>query len=152
MVALPLTKQRICKPRFGQLRNLAIVRPVRRFVDPKNDIAFNKLFTAEQNKPLLLSFLNSILRRKGYDIIKEVELLPQELPIRSILDVSCRDRSGRRYIVETQNKNLRSYIPRLEYYASRVYSDQLPHHAPYDDLRPVILVAVSNYKVFPKKV
>ena len=63
MAVLPVAKQRICRMRFDQLRNLrnlSIASPAGRFFDPKNAIAFNKLFGVEANKPLLLSFLNSI--------------------------------------------------------------------------------------------
>ncbi|CAG8597761.1 6678_t:CDS:2 [Funneliformis mosseae] len=151
-------KQRTCRIGLNYLRNLATVRPVRRFFDPKNDVAFKKIFGVKQNKSLLLSFLNSILRREGDNMIEEVELLPQELfpqyedSKKSILDVSCQDKKGRKYIVEMQNKRLSSFIQRLEYYASRTYSDQLFEGADYLELKPVILLAIANHNIFPKKI
>jgi len=59
MVVYPLVKQRTCRMGLNHLRNLATVG---HFFDPKNDVAFKKIFGVEQNKPLLLSFLNSMLR------------------------------------------------------------------------------------------
>ncbi|CAG8541802.1 12900_t:CDS:2, partial [Funneliformis caledonium] len=139
---IQLYKQRTCRMGLNHLRNLATVRPVRRFFNPKNDVAFKKIFGVKQNKLFLLSFLNLILRREGDNMIEEVELLPQELSPqyedskKSILDVSCQDKKGRKYIVEMQNKRLSSFIQRLEYYASRIYSDQLFEGADYLELKP----------------
>ena len=155
MFKMALVKQRTCRMGLNHLRNLATVR---RFFDPKNDVAFKKVFGVEQNKPLLLSFLNSILRREDDNMIEEVELLSQELTPRyedskkSILDVSCRDKKGHRYIVEMQNKRLSSFIQRLEYYASRTYSDQLFKGIDYLELKPVILLAIANHNIFPREI
>ena len=91
-------------------------------------------------------------------MIEEVELLPQELSPRyedakkSILDVSCHDKKGHRYIVEMQNKRLSSFIQRLEYYASRTYSDQLFKGIDYLELKPVILLAIANHNIFPREI
>jgi len=91
-------------------------------------------------------------------MIEEVELLPQELTPRyehskkSILDVSCRDKKGHRYIVEMQNRRLSSFIQRLEYYASRTYSDQLFKGIDYLELKPVILLVIANHNIFPREI
>lgn len=36
-----------------------------RYFDPKNDVAFKKLFGTEDKKPLLMEFLNAILGLSG---------------------------------------------------------------------------------------
>ncbi|RHZ81557.1 hypothetical protein Glove_118g6 [Diversispora epigaea] len=134
-----LVKERACRRSFNQLRNSTTVS---RFFDPKNDVAFKKLFGEEQSKPILLNFLNSILRRKGDDFIQEVSLLPQEQSPRyedtrkTILDVLCCDKKGHKYIVEMQNKRLSSFIQKMECYASRTYSDQLFKDVDYLELKP----------------
>ncbi|CAG8457290.1 10479_t:CDS:1 [Diversispora eburnea] len=150
MVVYSLIKQ--SSMRFNQLRNL---KTARRFFDPKNDVAFKKIFGVESNKPLLLSLLNLTLRRKDDDMIEDVNLLPQEkIPQfkKSILDVVCCDKKGRRYIVEIQNKRLSSFIQRLEYCASRTYSEQLFQGADYLELKPVILLTIVNHNIFPNSV
>ncbi|CAG8589748.1 3573_t:CDS:1 [Diversispora eburnea] len=150
-----LVKERACRRSFNQLRNFATVS---RFFDPKNDVAFKKLFGEKHNQQILLSFLNSILRRKGDDMIQEVSLLPQEQfpqfedTRKTILDVLCRDKKGHRYIVEMQNKRLGSFIQRMEYYASRTYSDQLFKNVNYFELKQVILLAIANHNIFPSEV
>jgi len=45
MAVYPLVKQRSCRMGLNHLRNLATVR---RFFDPKNDVAFKKIFGVEK--------------------------------------------------------------------------------------------------------
>ena len=129
-----------------------------RFYDAKNDVAFRRLFAREENKPLLISFLNSVLRREGEDIIEDVEILPPELvpdiveAKRSILDVRCRDRKNFQFIIEMQNRRLASFIQRAQYYVARTYVDQIWQGDEYLELRPVILLAILNHKIFPEDI
>ncbi|RKZ74978.1 MAG: hypothetical protein DRR19_29665 [Candidatus Parabeggiatoa sp. nov. 1] len=52
------------------------------FVNPKNDIAFKKIFGNEKKKEILISFLNAVLDLKGIKEIKEIDKF--HLFIRSI--------------------------------------------------------------------
>ncbi len=87
-----------------------------KFLDPKNDVAFRRIFGTEKNKDILIHFLNDILGFTGKDEIKEIEFLStiQDAEIaskkQSIVDVLCRDSSGNRYIIEmVRPESLRSY-------------------------------------------
>ena len=52
-----------------------------RFADPKNDLAFKKIFGNENKKEILISFLNAILDFKAGRIIKDVALAnPYQIP------------------------------------------------------------------------
>lgn len=52
-----------------------------RFVDPKNDIAFKKIFGDENHTEILISFLNATLDFKGDYKIKSVKILnPYQVP------------------------------------------------------------------------
>ncbi|MDR2547896.1 MAG: Rpn family recombination-promoting nuclease/putative transposase, partial [Rickettsiales bacterium] len=46
-----------------------------KFLDPKNDVAFCRIFGTEKNKDILIHFLNDILGFTGKDEIKEIEFL-----------------------------------------------------------------------------
>jgi hypothetical protein len=46
-----------------------------KFLDPKNDIAFRKVFGSEQHKDMVVHFINDILERKGSEQIDNVEFL-----------------------------------------------------------------------------
>ena len=46
-----------------------------KFLDPKNDVAFKKIFGTEKNKDILIHFLNDIITFKENGPIKEVTFL-----------------------------------------------------------------------------
>ena len=46
-----------------------------RFADPKNDLAFKKIFGDENHKNILISFLNSVLDFQGNKMIVDVDLV-----------------------------------------------------------------------------
>ncbi len=89
---------------------------ISKFLDPKNDVAFRRIFGTEKNKDILIHFLNDILGFTGKDEVKEIEFLStiQDAEIasdkQSIVDVLCRGSSGNRYIIEmVRPESLRSY-------------------------------------------
>ncbi len=52
-----------------------------RFADPKNDMAFKKIFGDETKKEILISFLNSVLDFKDDQAIAQVSLAnPYQVP------------------------------------------------------------------------
>ena len=77
-----------------------------RYLDPKADLTFKKVFG--EHPDLVMSFLNALLPLEAGEEIEDIEYLPAELvpenPLRkdSIVDVRCRDRQGRQFIVEMQ--------------------------------------------------
>ncbi len=87
-----------------------------KFLDPKNDISFKRIFGTEKNKDILIHFLNDILGFTGKNEIKGIEFLStiQDPDIaakkQSIVDVLCRDENGLQVIVEmVRPESLRSY-------------------------------------------
>ena len=79
-----------------------------KFLDPKNDIAFRKVFGSEKHKDIVIHFINDILELKGNDQIENVEFLSpiQDPEIaskkQSIVDVLCKAKNGIQIIVEMQ--------------------------------------------------
>jgi predicted transposase/invertase (TIGR01784 family) len=69
----------------------------------------------------------------------------------SIVDVLCEDQNGVRFIVEMQVAKSPGFEKRAQYYASKVYSDQLRIGEDYKNLKEVIFLAIANYVVFPEK-
>jgi len=127
-----------------------------RFFNPRNDVAFKKVFV--QHEGLTRSFLNSTLRLEGNRQIKSVEFLPTErLPLtseskKSILDVLCTDQRGFQYIIEVQNKYMQNYVQRVQHYVSHLYSGQLETADDYLELKPVTLLSLLNHSIFPGEV
>ena len=68
-----------------------------KFLDPKNDFCFKKIFGTEKNKDILIHFLNDILKYEGNEQITEVTFLktiqdPEIAAYRqSIVDVLCKE-------------------------------------------------------------
>ncbi|KJW04275.1 putative permease [Orientia tsutsugamushi str. Sido] len=130
-----------------------------RFLDPKNDVAFKKIFGSEKNKDILIHFLNDILLFEGNREITEVEFLGTILDAdiaskkESIVDVLCKDKNGAQYIIEMQVDPTQGFEKRAQYYAAKAYGRQ-PNRGKegkYSDLKEVIFIAIADYKLFPNK-
>ena len=126
-----------------------------KFLDPKNDLAFKRVFGSEKNKDILIPFLNDILDHQYIGEIREITFLPTvQAPKvaarkQSIVDVLCQDQNGVQYIVEMQITATAGFERRALYYASRAYSGQLFEGDNYNKLRDVIFLAITNFTMFP---
>lgn len=122
-----------------------------RYLDPKNDLIFKKVFG--QHPHLLISFLNALLPLESP--IVSVEYLPHELapeiPVlkHSIVDVRCKDQNGRHFIVEMQMLWTPSFKSRVLFNASKVYISQLDRGRDYNVLHPVYALSLVN-EIFEK--
>ena len=135
---------------------------ITKFLDPKNDIAFRRIFGSEKNKDILIHFINDVLELKGGDKVKEVTFLSTiQIPEiaakkQSIVDVLCKDENGVQIIVEMQVSPQAGFEKRAQYYAAKAYSRQLEkgqkEGARYIDLKAVIFIAISDNIIFPEKV
>ena len=71
-----------------------------KFADPKNDLAFKKIFGNSKHTNILISFLNSVLDFKDEKSIVKVELLnPYQVPKipelkETILDIQATNKQG----------------------------------------------------------
>ena len=125
-----------------------------KFLDPKNDVAFKKIFGDENHKNLTISFLNNILNLSGVKAIKSVkfqttEKMPDRIKGKKIFfDVYCVDNQDNHYIIEIQLLNEYNFVERSEYYLSRALMLQLDKGDDYQDLLPVIFVGIVNYPLF----
>ncbi|MBA8755010.1 Rpn family recombination-promoting nuclease/putative transposase [Wolbachia endosymbiont of Drosophila bicornuta] len=128
-----------------------------KFLDPKNDVAFRRIFGTEKNKDILIHFLNDILGFTGKDEIKEIEFLStiQDAEIaskkQSIVDVLCRDENGVQVIVEMQVAKTKGFEKRAQYYAAKAYSRQADKGDQYQDLTEIIFIAIADCILFPNK-
>ena len=129
-----------------------------KYLNPRNDIAFKKIFGTEKNKDILIHFLNDVIVTGGNGEIKKVTLLnPTQYPDiatskQSVVDVLCEDEHGITYIVEMQVAKVAGFEKRAQYYAAKAYASQ-PEKGDktYDHLKAVIFLAITEYEMFPKK-
>jgi len=128
-----------------------------KFLDPKNDVAFKKIFGTEKNKEILIHFLNDMLTFQGNRAIKDVTFLktiqdPETAANKtSIVDILCKDKKGNQYIVEMQVAKEKGFEKRAQYYASKAYISQTHIGGKYHDLKEIIFLAISDFIMFPKK-
>ncbi|VXD16558.1 conserved hypothetical protein [Planktothrix serta PCC 8927] len=125
-----------------------------RFINPKTDFAFKKIFGSEDSKDILISFLNSILYPENPAIEDLTILNPYQAPkIRGIkdtyLDVKATITGNKTVIIEMQILNIEGFEKRILYNAAKAYSIQLKSGEDYTLLNPVIAVTITDFEMFP---
>ena len=126
-----------------------------KFLNPRNDLAFKRIFGSERNKDILMHFLNDILNRGSP--IEEVTFLktiqdPEIAPLRvSVVDVMCEDQDKNRFIIEMQLSHEKGFDRRALYYAARTYCSQRTKKKKFYDLKDVYFLAITDFAPFPKK-
>ena len=128
-----------------------------RYLDPKNDLSFKKIFGEEKHKRIPIDFLNAVYHLTGDRKITYLEFLnpiqPPKVAARkeSIVDVLVQDQRGSKYIVEMQVVKVEGFEKRAQYYAAKTYLAYFGKGKKYHDLKKVIFLAITDYLVFPKK-
>jgi len=126
-----------------------------KFVDPKNDVAFRKIFGSENKKEILISFLNNILCFAGSD--KEITDITLQNPYQvpklaglkeTILDIKAVDKRDIHYIIEMQVFHTAAFEKRVLYYVSKAYSQQLDKAENYPKLNQVIFLGFLDFELF----
>ena len=119
-----------------------------RYLDPKADLTFKKIFG--EHKDLLMSLLNALLPLEKDRQVESLEYLPAELvpdlPLgkNSIVDVRCKDKKGRQFIVEMQMLWTPAFQQRVLFNASKAFVRQLKRNRKYELLQPVYSLNLVN--------
>ena len=128
-----------------------------KFADPKNDLAFKKIFGNENKKEILISFLNSVLDFKDEKTIVSVSLdNPYQLPDikelkETILDIKATNQNGDKFIVEMQKKDLSNFDKRSLYYTAKAYVSQIDKGEEIINLKKVYYIALLDFNMFENK-
>ena len=121
-----------------------------RYLDPKNDLTFKKIFG--EHPDILIDLLNNLLpfTQEKANKITEISYLPSDLvPINpiskySIVDVRCLDVTGRQFVIEMQMFWTDSFKSRVLFNSSKAYVRQLGSGEQYKTLMPVYSVNLVN--------
>ena len=125
-----------------------------RFLNPKTDFAFKKIFGSETSRDILISFLNAILGLEHPYLIQEVDILDPYLAPKikgvkdTYLDVRVRDENGRSYIIEMQVLNVAGFEKRILYNACKAYVNQIGRGEHYTELFEVIAITITDFIMF----
>lgn len=118
-------------------------------INPKVDFAFKKLFGSEENKDILMAFINSILSEEQQvkDIILKnpYNIANYKKDKMSILDIKAVDEKGVWYDIEMQLSEQVFYEKRAFYYWARVYADQMQGEYDYDKLKKTISINILDF-------
>jgi len=120
-----------------------------KYLDPKADLTFKKIFGEHKN--LVKSLLNAMLPLKDDERVEHLEYWPAEkIPRRtqiekdSIVDVCCRDNKHREFIVEMQMTWTEAFKNRVLLNASKAYVAQTEVGESYGQLQPVYALNFVN--------
>ena len=123
----------------------------RKYLDPKADLTFKKVFGEHKN--LMISFLNALLPLDKGKQVESIEYLPPEMvpdnpdKKNSIVDVRCEETGGRKFIVEMQLNWTTAFKERVLFNAAKAYVRQIDRSEKYKLLQPVYSLNLVN-KVF----
>ncbi|BDD07164.1 Rpn family recombination-promoting nuclease/putative transposase [Aureibacter tunicatorum] len=123
---------------------------IEKFINPFTDFGFKKLFGEEQNKDLLIDFLNQLLPEK--DQIKDLSFHQNEHYSRSaedrqaIFDLYCENQDGEKFIIELQRAKQTNFKERSLYYASFPIQEQAKSGMDWKfDLKGVYTIGIMNF-------
>ena len=123
-----------------------------KYLNPKADLTFKLVFG--EHPDLVMSLLNALLPLPEDGQIESVEYLSPEMvpdnPAKkdSIVDVRCKDRQGRQFIVEMQLYWNEEFKRRVLLNASKAIVRQLDKAQDYSLIQPVYCLSLVNDKAF----
>lgn len=124
-----------------------------RFINPKTDFAFKKIFGSSESKDILISFLNALVYNSE-PIIQDLEIFDPYLSAKitglkdTYLDVKAQLNTGEIVIIEMQVLNVEAFTKRVLYNAAKTYSMQLDAGQGYRFLKPVIALTITDFIEF----
>jgi len=125
-----------------------------RFLNPKTDFAFKRIFGSAESSDILISFLNAILSLQSPHRIRDVEIIDPYLAPKikgmkdTYLDVRAKDESGKSYLIEMQVLNVEGFEQRILYNACKTYAGQLNGGEAYHILTDVIAITITDFIMF----
>ncbi len=124
-----------------------------KFISPKTDFAFKKIFGSTESKDILISFLNAIIY-ESQDVIQDLEIIDpylggSTLELKdSYLDVKAVLDNNSNVIIEMQVLNVAAFEKRVVYNLSKIYGNQLSRGESYFQLTPVIALTITDFIMF----
>ncbi len=127
-----------------------------KFISPKTDFAFKKIFGSTDSKDILISFLNAILYG-GQPTVKDLEIIDPYSASRvtglkdTFLDVKAKITGNKTVIIEMQVLNVAAFDKRVLYNAAKTYATQLKSGEGYSKLNPVIALTITDFEMFENR-
>ena len=125
-------------------------------LSPKIDFIFKQIFGSEENKEILVSFLNAVLKSTNDNIITEVSIKNTDVEKEyltdkfSRLDVLATTNRKETINIEIQLKNEQNMIKRSLYYWSKLYTKPLSKGEDYDLLNRTVCINILDFNYLKK--
>jgi predicted transposase/invertase (TIGR01784 family) len=128
---------------------------MRHKIDPLVDCVFKAILGKDENKNLLIHFLNAVLEPEKDALIRDVviknpynekEFVGDKL---TVVDVKATDGKGKNYQIEIQLAVHPALAPRILFTWSSIYHSQMQEGDDYRKLNPVISIWILNENLFP---
>jgi predicted transposase/invertase (TIGR01784 family) len=122
-----------------------------KYVNLFTDYGFKLIFGEEPSKPLLMDFLNELLKEEQGEIIelkylKNEQLGAGELDRRAIFDLYCTSETGEKFIVELQKTKQKFFKDRTVYYSTFPIREQAKTGSEWDfELKKVYMIAILDF-------
>jgi predicted transposase/invertase (TIGR01784 family) len=101
---------------------------IEKYINPFTDFGFKKIFGDEQNKDLLIDFLNEVLQEKSKIVdltfLKNEQLGVSQSDRKAVFDLYCQNEKGEKFIVELQKAKQEFFKDRSLYYATFALQEQ----------------------------
>ncbi len=127
-----------------------------RFISPKTDFAFKKIFGSTDSQDILISFLNALIY-DGEPVIQDLKIIDPYLPATviglkdSYLDVRAQITGNKTVIIEMQVLNVAAFEKRVVYNLAKTYANQLKIRDSYPRLKPVIALTITDFEMFQEQ-
>ena len=121
----------------------------RTLLSPKVDFVFKKIFGSEENKSVLISFLNATLKPKKEIVavdLKNTDIEKEYLKDKfSRLDVKATTSNKETINIEIQLSDQYNMTKRTLYYWSKMYEEQMEQSYNYRKLSRTVCINILNY-------
>lgn len=120
-------------------------------IDLKIDFAFKLIFGREGQEPVLVAFLNAVLKPADGKQIRSLIYTNTELTKASAedkkatLDIRAEIQDGRHVNIEIQLENEHNMAKRSLYYWAELYSRQMVQKKAYETLKDTITINILNF-------
>nr|WP_162839393.1 Rpn family recombination-promoting nuclease/putative transposase [Ferroacidibacillus organovorans] len=118
---------------------------------PSVDFVFKRIFGIEENKDILLDFLNAVFESANEPGVTEIEILNPYLDKTtvydkmSVLDIKARTASGTLINIEIQLRDQQDMEKRSLYYWARMYGSQLVQGEIYRSLCRTVTINILGF-------
>ncbi len=122
-----------------------------KYINPFTDYGFKRLFGEEPNKPLLMDFLNELLKEEQGRIteltyLKNENLGTGEVDRRAVFDLYCASENGEKFIVELQKTKQKFFKDRTVYYSTFPVREQAERGSEWNfELKKVYMISILDF-------